>query len=74
MGCRTMTSAELRSIREGLGLSVVWCALHVGDGVSSRAWNYWEGGRAGIVVRVPNAVAAKMRVLAKSVARAVPTY
>lgn len=69
-----MNNAELRTIREGLGLSVAWCALHVGGGVSSRAWNYWEGGRAGVVVRVPDAVVVKMQALAKSVARAVPTY
>ena len=62
-----MTNAELRTIRDGLGLSVAWCALHVGGGVSTRAWNYWESGRKDIPVRVPNDVAEKMWSLAQAI-------
>ena len=65
-----MTNAELRTIREGLGLSVAWCALHVGGGVSKRAWNYWESGRKDIPVRVPNDVAKTMLSLARAIPEA----
>ena len=65
-----MTNAELRTIREGLGLSVAWCALHVGGGVSKRAWNYWESGRKDIPVRVPNDVSEKMWALTRVIPEA----
>ena len=62
-----MTNAELRTIREKLGLSVAWCALHLGNGVSKRAWNYWESGRKDITVRVPHDVASVTIDLAEAV-------
>lgn len=61
-----MTNAELRELRLRLGLQVEWCAERVGR-VSARAWKFWEGGRNGKDVPVPEAVQRKMLALASAV-------
>lgn len=40
-----MTSAELKTLREHLGLSAQWCATRMG--VQLRTWQYWEFGKSG---------------------------
>ena len=54
-----MTNAELKTLRERLGLSVDWLAGQVG--VAPRTVQYWEGGRTGFNVRVPEDVAELLR-------------
>ena len=61
-----MTNSELREARQSLGLSVEWCAAHVGS-VSLRTWNYWESGRNDKVVPVPDDVQRRMRALLRAV-------
>jgi superfamily I DNA and RNA helicase len=51
-----MTPAELKTIRESLGLSMQWCATHVGRVKNVRSWQFWEvGGRS-----IPADVKARM--------------
>ena len=46
-----MTSAELKTIRESLGLTVTWCCIQ--QSVQERTWRHWESGRN----QVPDGVA-----------------
>jgi len=39
---KVMTPAELKTLRESLGLSVRWCAQE--NGINQRSWRYWESG------------------------------
>ena len=64
-----MNNAELRSLRESLGLSPSWCAENVGF-CSLRTWQYWETGRAGKLVPVPADVQRRMEALSVAIQRA----
>lgn len=48
-----MTGAELKTIRESLGLTARWCAENVGGLAHIRSWQRWESD----VVPVPTDVA-----------------
>lgn len=43
-----MTGAELKTTREALNLSVVWCSHHFknkdNNAISERTWRFWESG------------------------------
>ncbi len=54
-----MTNAELRTLRKSLGLTTAYCADRIGK-CSVRTWKYWESGRDGKVVRVPDDVQTTM--------------
>ena len=57
-----MTGHELRDTRRRLGLTVQWCAVNDGH-VSRRTWQFWEAGRNGQSVRVPEDVVKRMDAL-----------
>jgi DNA-binding XRE family transcriptional regulator len=51
---KRMTSAELKTLRESLGLSVSWLAAQVG--VNERTVNYWESGKTSVPAKVAGLV------------------
>ena len=50
-----MTGAELKTLRESLGLSVAWLAVQAG--VQERTVRYWESGRVAVPVDVAGLIA-----------------
>jgi transcriptional regulator with XRE-family HTH domain len=61
---KIMTAAELKTLREALGLPVAWVAVK--SGVQRRTVEYWEAGR----MRVPEDVAALLTTLDRQFDRA----
>ena len=51
-----MTSAELKTLRESLGLSVAWVAASAG--VQRRTVEYWEAGRMAVPADVEKTIRA----------------
>jgi DNA-binding transcriptional regulator YiaG len=54
-----MTGAELKTLRQSMGLTKPWCARNVA-GVALRTWIYWEDGRDGASPTIPLDVIANM--------------
>lgn len=59
-----MTGAELKTTREALNLSVVWCSHHFknkdNNTLSERTWRFWESGGGNI----PNEIEIELTQLA----------
>lgn len=64
-----MTGRELRAARQRLGVTVQWCADHVGC-VNRRTWQFWEAGRNGLPVTIPDYVQSRMLALEGAVWKA----